>query len=193
MLIGTKWRPFTAVEEYEVGRIGFAWRARFALAPLTWLDVVDEYCGGAGAGRLEGRLWGGLRVMRSTGHDTDVGQALRYLSELVWNPYGIICNRDLEWTALTDGSVEVATVVGSSRVVAILHFGEDGNVTAATMPVKPRIVKKETVGTPWLGEVRDYTTLEGVRMPRELRGLWNLPEGPSAYWEGRITQFEMVP
>jgi hypothetical protein len=83
MLLGTSWRAFTAVEQYEVGRIGFTWRARFPIAPLTWLDVVDEYRGGAG--RLEGRLWGGLRIMRSTGHDTDVGQALRYLSELVWN------------------------------------------------------------------------------------------------------------
>jgi hypothetical protein len=94
---------------------------------------------------------------------------------------------------LDDGSVEAATVVGSSRVVAVLHFGEDGDITAATMPAKPRLVKKETVGTPWLGEVRDYTTLGGVRMPRELRGLWSLPEGSSACWEGRITQFEMVP
>jgi hypothetical protein len=191
MLLGTSWRAFTAVEQYEVGRIGFTWRARFPIAPLTWLDVVDEYRGGAG--RLEGRLRGGLRIMRSTGHDTDVGQALRYLSELVWNPFGIICNRELEWAALDDGSVEAATVVGSSRVVAVLHFGEDGDITAATMPAKPRLVKKETVGTPWLGEVRDYTTLGGVRMPRELRGLWSLPEGSSAYWEGRITQFEMVP
>jgi hypothetical protein len=122
-----------------------------------------------------------------------VGQALRYLSELVWNPYGIICNRELEWAGLDDGSVEVATVVGSSRVVAVLHFGEDGDITAATMPAKPRLVKKETVDTPWVGEVRDFATLGGVRMPRELRGLWSLPEGPSAYWEGRITQFEMVP
>ncbi len=191
MLLGDRWRPFTAVEEYDVARVGFAWRARFRIAPLMWLAVVDEYRDGAG--RLEGRLWGGPRVMRSTGHDTDVGQALRYLSELPWTPFSLVVNHELRWSAVGDRAAEVATAVGSSRVAVTLRFDESGDLVAASMPAKPRLVGKETVYTPWRGEVADYATLGGVRLPRRLRGLWDLPEGPCAYWEGCITSFEALP
>jgi hypothetical protein len=40
MLLGSRWRPFTATQEYEVARVGFAWHARFPIAPLVWLECV---------------------------------------------------------------------------------------------------------------------------------------------------------
>lgn len=48
---GGRWLPFTAVEEFEVEDVAFSWRARFPIAPLVWLRVVDRYAAGEGCWR----------------------------------------------------------------------------------------------------------------------------------------------
>ena len=59
--IGEMWqkprgRPlrFSAVEEFSVDEVAFSWRARFRLAPLVSLRVLDRYA--AGQGLLDGEV-----------------------------------------------------------------------------------------------------------------------------------------
>ena len=75
-----RWLPFRAEEEFAVERAAFAWRARFTVARVVPLRVVDRY--DAGAGRLDGRLFGVLPVMSSSGPEAAEAQVLRYLAEL---------------------------------------------------------------------------------------------------------------
>src|SRR5581483_409318 len=51
--------------------VAFTWQARFPLAPLLFLRVVDRYAGGAGS--LEARLLG-VRMMRQAGPETTLGE-----------------------------------------------------------------------------------------------------------------------
>ena len=64
---GGRWLPFSAEQELAVTQVGFAWRARFPLAPLLSLRVVDSYA--AGEGRLKGSVWGLVPVLRAGGPD----------------------------------------------------------------------------------------------------------------------------
>jgi hypothetical protein len=123
---GGRWLPFTAVEKFAVEDVGFSWRARFPIAPLVSLRVVDRYA--AGEGLLEARLLGRLRVLHARGQEVSEGEALRYLAELAWVPHAILANRQLEWRALDAGAVEVATRVGTARVAARLEFDEGGDI-----------------------------------------------------------------
>src|SRR3954452_212233 len=94
---------FTAVEELEVGTVGFEWRAGFGPNALVRVRVVDRYRDGQGL--LLAKIWGLVPATRSTGPETDRAEAMRYLAELPWVPQAIGSNPELSWHELEDGSV----------------------------------------------------------------------------------------
>jgi hypothetical protein len=144
---------FTAVEEFAVERIGFAWQARFPLIPLVAMKVVDEYADGNG--QLVARLLG-IPVMRQRGPETAVGEALRYLAELPWVPQAIAVNRELRWRELDGREIEVATTVAGQQVAVRFEFDASGDIVRASTDARPRPVGKTFVATP--GAARSVAT-----------------------------------
>jgi Family of unknown function (DUF6544) len=188
---GGRWLPFTAVEKFAVEDVGFSWRARFPIAPLVSLRVVDRYA--AGEGLLEARLLGRLRVLHARGQEVSEGEALRYLAELAWVPHAILANRQLEWRALDAGAVEVATRVGTARVAARLEFDEGGDIVGTWCDARPYREGKTSVRRPWAGRFGDYAVVGGIRIPTRGEVRWELPDGPFTYWRATITSLELDP
>jgi hypothetical protein len=180
---------FDAVEDFAVAEVAFEWRARFR--PMGCLRVVDRYA--AGEGLLEARLLGLLPVMRQTGPELAVGEALRYLAELVWAPHAMVANEHLEWRELDDRHVEVATRVGSTRAAVRLELDAEGDVVGARVDDRPRAEGKRVLPRPWVGSFDDYAVVDGIRMPTRGEVRWELPEGPFTYWRGTIRSVEVTP
>ena len=177
---------FQAVEDFAVAEVAFEWRARF-----RFLRVVDRFA--AGDGLLEARLLGLLPVMRQTGPELAVGEALRYLAELVWAPHAMLSNASLEWRELDERHVEVATQVGSTRAAVRLELDAGGDVVGARVDDRPRAEGKEVVRRPWVGSFGDYAVVDGIRLPTHGEVRWELPEGPFTYWRGTIRSVEVTP
>jgi hypothetical protein len=180
---------FTAVEEFAVERIGFAWQARFPLIPLVAMKVVDEYADGNG--QLVARLLG-IPVMRQRGPETAVGEALRYLAELPWVPQAIAVNRELRWRELDGREIEVATTVAGQQVAVRFEFDASGDIVRASTDARPRPVGKTFVATPWGGTFGGYEVVAETRIPTRAEVRWDLPEGPFVYWRGRVTSLESI-
>lgn len=180
---------FTAVEEFAVGRVAFAWRARFPLVPLVATRAVDEYADGDG--QLVARLLG-IPVMRQRGPETAAGEALRYLAELPWAPQAIAANRELQWRELDGDDIEVATAVAGKRLPVRFQFDAAGDIVRASTDVRPRSVGKTFVTTPWSGTFGDYQVFNETRIPTRAEVSWDLAEGPFIYWRGRVTSLELV-
>jgi hypothetical protein len=175
---------FEAVEEFETGRVAFAWRARFRiLGPLS-LRVLDSYQ--PPKGRVEVRLLG-APVQRKTGTDLAMGEAFRYLAEIPWVPQAITTNPEVEWRQLDGATAEVSTEVHGETIAVRLLFG--GNEIVQTVAERPRLEAGGAL-TRWVGEFRDYTWFNGIRMPARGEVRWELPEGPFTYWRGSITSAE---
>jgi hypothetical protein len=181
-----RWLPFRAEEEFAVERVAFAWRARFTVARVVPLRVVDRY--DAGAGRLDGRLFGVLPVMSSSGPEAAEAQVLRYLAELPWVPHALVANRELVWRDVDPTALEVS----ASGATVRHEFDADGDIVAAFAPERPRIVGREVVRTRWSGAFADYAVLGGVRIPTRAEVRWELPDGPFTYWRGTVTSLEVV-
>jgi hypothetical protein len=188
---GGRWRRFTAVEDFAVEEVAYSWRARFPIAPLVWLAVVDGYTGREGF--LEARMWGLLRVIRVRGQDVSEGEALRYLFELPWAPQALLANCALEWTELDAQSIEVATKVGPARVAARFEFDAAGDIIGAACDARPFLEGKTSVPRPWAGSFGDYAVVGGIRVPTRAEVRWELPDGPFPYWRGTITSLELDP
>lgn len=181
---GARAMRFVASERFAVDRVAFSWEARFPLAPLVSLRVVDGYADGAGSLKVRAV---GIPVQTQSGHDVDVGEAFRYLAELPWVPHSMAANRELEWRELDDRSVEVSTLVGDKRPTVRLEFDEAGDIVRCVAGSRPRAVDGGSVPTGWGGELSDYRTLGGIRMPTRGEVYWELPEGRFVYWRGHVT------
>lgn len=180
-------RRFAATEEFAIGRVAFAWHARFPMVGPLALRVSDSYDGHDG--RLEVRVLG-LPVQRKRGPELAQGEAYRYLAEIAWVPHAIIANRHLEWRELDGRSVEVATLIAGERIAVRLRFSETGEIVR-TEAKRPRLEAGNTV-TPWIGLYSDYQDFGAVRVPTRGEVRWELPEGPFTYWRGSITSLELL-
>jgi len=186
---GGRAMPFRATQEYDVAEVAFSWRARFPLAPLVWLEVVDSF--EAGEGALAARLWGRLRVMHSEGPMTNAGEAMRYLAELAWVPYAMVGNASLEIRLAGQDAVDVTTRVGDGAISVQLRFDASGDIAGVSAPARPRLVGKEPVETPWGGSFSDYRVVGGVRIPTRAEVYWDLPNGRFTYFRGTVTGLEL--
>jgi len=185
---GARAMRFEATEDFAVDSVAFSWRARFPIAGPLGLTVVDEYA--EGDGQLRVSLLG-IPLQTEKGPETSVGQAMRYLAELAWAPQAIAANDELEWRTTGPRSVEVATLVGSTRVAVQLDFDEAGDIVRAT-GVRPFPLGKTYEPRPWGGDVAEYASFDGTRIPAFAEVWWDLPEGRFVYWRGRITALELI-
>ncbi len=175
---------FTATERFAVDRVAFSWEARFRIAPLLSLNVRDGYA--HGRGMLNVRVLG-FSLQTRSGPNIDLGEAYRYLAELPWMPYAIAVNQELEWRQVDDLTVEVATVVRDEHPTVRIEFDEEGDIVRCFADARPRDVDGSSVATRWGGELGQYGTLGGMRMPAYGEVYWDLPEGRFVYWRGQIT------
>ena len=116
---------------------------------------------------------------------------MRYLAELPWVPQAFAANSELEWREVDAQTVEVASIVASSRAAMRLHFDEAGDVVRASAPDRPRAVGNGAVATPFVGEWGEYALFDGVRIPTTAAVRWELEDGPFVYFRGRVTSFSM--
>jgi len=184
---GGRLMPFRATEDFSIDRVAFSWRARFPIAGPLAVTVVDEFADGQG--RLCVSLFGiPLKTMK--GPEADVGEAMRYLSELAWAPQAMAENRELVWREVDERTVEVACVHGATAVVE-LEFDAAGDIVRAN-GTRPFAVGKTFVSTPWGADVSDYASFNGTRIPTNGHAWWELPEGRFSYWRGHINALELV-
>ena len=179
---------FQASEDFAVDRVAFSWRARFPIVGPLGLTVVDEYA--EGDGQLRVSLLG-IPLQTLKGPEMAVGEAMRYLAELVWAPHAFATNGELEWRSEGARSVEVATTVRSSSVAVHLDFDNAGDIVGAT-GMRPFPVAKTFEPRPWGGDYGEYASIDGTRIPTFAEAWWDLPEGRFVYWRGRISRIELL-
>jgi hypothetical protein len=184
-----RWLPFRAEQDIVLDRVEFSWRANFRAAPLVSLHVRDWYRSGVGG--LDVHLWGVVPVVHASGEQYARGEAMRYLAELAWAPQAMITNPALEWRAVDESTVEVATRIARERVAVQLHFDPAGDIGGMSTEARPRTVGKQVVDTPWSGVFGEYREFNGVRLPTTGEVSWLLPDGPFTYFRGRVTSWSV--
>ncbi|MEZ4503237.1 MAG: DUF6544 family protein [Dehalococcoidia bacterium] len=192
---GQMWRerggaamPFEATQYLDATRPQFRWSARFHLAKVVPLSVIDAYEGGRG--RLDVRV-AGLRVARAEGPETDEGELLRYLSELPWCPFAM-SHPAIEWASVEGEPGRLRATLRDGRIGASVVFtvGGDGAVSRVEAAMRPRQVGKRFEPTPWWGEFGGYSDLGGMRVPTRASVFWGLAGGPFEYFRCEVTSAE---
>jgi hypothetical protein len=100
-------------------------------------------------------------------------------------------NRRLEWGHVEQGSVEVATRVGSQRAVVRLEFDPAGDIIASRSQAPRPAEERASVPRPWGADFSAYETVGGVRVPTRGEVRWQRPDGSFTYWRATITSIEV--
>lgn len=190
MLQGENWSTMTARQHIAIAEPGFVWVADGAGWPLPLVRVIDRFTDGAGL--LEVRLLGAIRMARFDGPEADIGEAMRYLVELPWAPDAILSNRSIIWRAVDANTVEAALPLSSRPTVVQFRFDDAGDIVEVFAEGRPDVSSGQTVLRAWRGVFSDYGEIGGRRVPRAGE-VGYVDDGIYApYFRGRITSFEML-
>ncbi|MHB1223584.1 MAG: DUF6920 family protein [Gemmatimonadaceae bacterium] len=185
------WSPFTARQLYTTRPPGFVWDASIRMAPLLTVRVRDSYIDGEGA--MRAAVASIATVVDQRGSPRLAASALaRYLGELVWLPAALLPGGGVEWTAVDDSTARATLTDGDVPASVDFHFGSRGEVESVSGE-RYRDVDGTGVLTPWRGRLWDYERVQGMMVPRSGEVAWLLPDGPFAYWRGRLVDASYEP
>lgn len=188
-----RWSPFTARQRYTARPPGFVWDAAIRMAPLLTVRVRDSYIEGEGAIRAAAASL--VTVVDRRGTPELAASALaRHLGEMVWLPTALLPGDGLVWAEVDDRTARATLTDGDVSASADFHFGSLGEVVSVSGE-RYRDVNGTGVLTPWRGRLWDYGDVHGMMVPRSGEVAWLLPDGPFAYWRGRLADadYELTP
>lgn len=184
-----RWIPFTAEEFIDATRSRFRWEARLDPGKIGSPTVVDAY--EQGHGRLAVKLGGILPVRKVAGPDADRGEIQRYLSAIAYCPPILLNHLTLEWTSIGQRTFRLGDSQDATGATVDLELSDDDS-PRAVRALRPRMVGKHAVLTPWTGTASNFREYEGLRVATHLEVEWELPEGSFSYFQEEITSFEIV-
>ena len=182
---GTRRTRFQARQTIELTKTGFAWRA--TAGPFGAISVCDAYQDGAGV--LDVRLFGRLRLAHMDGPELAKGEVMRYLAELAWAPDAIISNKSLDWSEINGQTMYVAAGSGAGRGSVRIDFDENGRIGSVFAPDRPFTDGRLTSERPWSGRFFDYRCHHGRWLPFAAEVGWAVDGWIKNYWRGAITSW----
>lgn len=187
-----RWHSFSATQYYSVAPRAFLWDAAINLAPLVEVQVTDRYQNGEGA--IYARAAAVVPVVDEHGTpELASGELLRYLAEAVVMPTALLPSSGVLWTAVDDSTARATLSDRGTTVSAIFHFGLRGEIVRVTAE-RYRDVNGKAVMTPWVGQFREYKSVQGMMVPMVGEVAWILQGGTISYYRGRTTNitFELA-
>lgn len=118
------------------------------------------------------------------------GQLMRFLAEAAWYPTALLPSQGVLWEGIDDTSARASLTDGSAAASLEFPFDGAGLIRTVRSSGRYRLLYGEQVPTPWQGRFWRYELREGMPVPLEGEVEWLLPEGPKAYWRGRIRRME---
>jgi hypothetical protein len=187
-----RWTPFTSDQMVVTRRPGFDWNGRVAVLPGIPVRVHDAYV--AGEGILRASLLGIVSLVHLRGTDeVAAGELMRFFAEAAWYPTSLLPSQGVQWQAMDDRSAYGTLTDGTIRLTMHFTFTEQGLIHTVRAETRGRAVGDKVIPTPWQGRFWNYEERGGMRVPLDGEAAWLMPEGPKAYWRGRITELVYEP
>lgn len=182
---GSPWFDVKATEVISGMEAGFVWDAVLRHNAAWWRTAKLSYFMGEGHGHI--KLFGALTLQELDGPETDASMLFRFLSELVWLPTGLLPTKTLKWREIDQNTAEAVITDGETRVQAVFHMNEIGEIDRIVTENKFRDNKSGFEQSRFTLECKNYREVEGVMIPTEVDFVWNLDSGDFEYGQFRIT------
>ena len=117
---------------------------------------------------------------------------MRYLAELAWAPDAILHNQNLRWRVDDGDNLAVSVGAGADACEVVLSLNDQGRISSAFAPNRPRSTVPPYLPTPWRGYFSDYRLHKGRWLPFAAAVSWEVDGPPFLYWQGSIEEWELT-
>ena len=184
-----RWIPFRAEQILDATRSSFRWEARLDPGRITSITVTDAY--EEAHGFLSIKLGGVVPVTKVTGAEVDLGELQRYLASIVLCPAILLNHLSLECKATGPLTLQLLDHEDKTGAAVEFDISPEG-CPLACRANRPRLIGKRSVMTPWFATSWAFREWEGMRVPRQLKVSWQLPQGAFPYYVSEITSYQAV-
>ena len=179
-----RWLPFRGTEVLTPHR-GFVWWARAA----GIVSGSDRYVDGAG--ELDWKLLGLVRVMHASGPDVSRSAGARAAAEAAWLPTTLLPRLGVEWAAPDDAHIEARYAIDGQPMRVRYEMTDDGHVRSV---VFDRWGDPDGTGSwglwPFGGEFTGHASFDGVTIPGAGRMGWHY--GTDRWVDGEFFRYQIT-
>ncbi len=173
------WIAIKGEQYFTTNPPGFIWQGRTAL-----FTAIDKHI--AGRGNLTVSLASLAEVVNIGGSAFDQGELLRWLGESVWFPTNLLPSERLSWSLVDEHTSELHYQYDGLSLHYLVSFNDIGEIIRLETK---RYIAESQLET-WVGELFDYQTINGVKVPTRIQATWKLPEGDYTYANFRLKRIE---
>jgi hypothetical protein len=167
------WMAMKAEQYFTVRPASFIWLATMYKAGVPFLQVCDRYR--AGHGSMQVRPGALLTVSHVRGPEMDQGALQRFIAEAVWFPMAYLQD-NIIIEPVNEQAFNVTLTEATQRVTITLHVDAQGKLTEITAR-RYREVDGAFELSNWSVQVIEYGEFQHLRLPKEVKIVWRLPEG----------------
>ncbi len=149
--------------------IGFTWRAKGRLGPVT-VVIRDHYLAGQSA--VDVRLFGLLPVDGERGADTAASSRGRLAAESVWMPGALLPGDGVRWQDVDEQHARVTLRIDGAEETLLLCVDSHGALLEVSMQRWGQAEDGRHARVPYGFRVRAEATFGGITIPSELHGGW---------------------
>lgn len=166
----------------------FTMRLRFAR--LVSMLGHDTYLGGRG--RMVGRLAGRWTVADGSGPEMDVSELSTWLNDALLLAPSMLLRTGASWRGLDADRFEVTVTDSGHTVRAEVTIDADGAPTDVATTDRWAALPDGLVQARWHTPIRWWTDVDGRPFPGPGPAVWDLPDGPLTYVDGRFVPGSVV-
>lgn len=178
------WMPAQAWQLDRAPVVGRLFVMRLRVARVLPMVGVDSYLNGRGC--MVGKLFDRFTVADGKGDEFDIGELTTYLNDAVLLAPSMLLEPQVAWEEVDDSNFTVALTDSGRTVSARVGIDERGAPTEFVSSDRFADLPGGPVRAPWRTPVESWDT-SGVRpIPARASAIWDLPDGPMTYVEGRL-------
>lgn len=182
----TTWARARATQVSILSPPALIWQVRLEMLPFLAILGRDKY--EAGQGEMRIILLGLLPFAEEHGPRVDEGTLQRFLGEMVWFPTFAL-SPHVAWEPLDERSARATMYYGGVRGSGTFHFDEAGDFIRFEA-LRYLGSAEDAERHPWILEVQEQASFQGIRVPARMTATWRLPEGDWTWLELEITDLD---
>ena len=179
------WMPAEAWQLDRAPVVGRVFVMRLRVARVLPMVGVDSYLDGRG--RMIGKLLDRFTVADGEGEEFDIGELTTYLNDAVLLAPSMLLEPHVAWEEIDENSFTVALTDSARTVSARVDVDERGAPTGFVSSDRFADLPGGPVRAPWRTPVESWNTSGNRPVPGRMSAIWDLPDGPMTYVEGRLS------
>lgn len=183
------WMPAEAWQLDRAPVVGRLFVMRLRLARVLPMVGVDSYLNGRG--RMVGKLLNLFTVADGKGEEFDVGELTTYLNDAVLLAPSMLLEPQVAWEQIDHRSFTVALSDSGRTVSARVDVDERGAPTVFASSDRYADLPGGPVRALWRTPVESWDTSGDRPVPGQTSAIWDLPDGPMTYVEGRLRDIRL--